>query len=523
MLRSVTICDDSLPSGNVQHFANTFGVWGSTNNGDATNVVAIGAQNFNRSYSYDSLNRISSMSAPGDQCSGLSWTTDPWGNRTNQTPTGGTCWSFNSTVGTNNQLGAPYTYDAAGNMIYDGTHSYTYDAENRLTAVDGGNTATYVYDALGHRIQKIVSGVSTQYYYDPSGNMIADYDDGCGATCWNEAYVYINGQMKAEYTSSTTYFVHPDMLGSTRLVTAFPTPSIIDCNDYYPFGELISCGGSGFRYKFTGKERDIESGLDNFGARYNASSFGRFMSPDSPSYSNHKNPQTWNLYAYSLNAPITFRDADGHTIVCANNVQQCQKDAAAATGNADAAARVTTQTTTTNHSFLGLFHWTTTETTIAISGDVNSFRSLSANAGKLADLVASKDTVTVTYDQYARPSFWAAGVTLNGGSTSYTPHEGYSAQAFIDPSRAPGIIYDPDAVGQNLPQATTAEEFGHEVLGHIWGELIGGDPAGTRANMRDSIIGENAVRALDPTRGQKGPDSHHNYNEMPPDPPKPQQ
>ena len=33
-------------------------------------------------------------------------------------------------------------------------------------------------------------------------------------------------------------------------------------------------------YKFTGKERDSESGLDNFGARYNASSMGRFMTPD---------------------------------------------------------------------------------------------------------------------------------------------------------------------------------------------------------------------------------------------------
>jgi len=33
-------------------------------------------------------------------------------------------------------------------------------------------------------------------------------------------------------------------------------------------------------YKFTGKERDFESGLDNFGARYMGSILGRFMSPD---------------------------------------------------------------------------------------------------------------------------------------------------------------------------------------------------------------------------------------------------
>ena len=101
---------------------------------------------------------------------------------------------------------------------------------------------------------------------------------------------------------------------------------------------------------------------------------------------------------------MTFRDADGHLIVCANNSSQCKKDAAAATGNAQAASQVTTQTTTTQHSFLGLFSWTTTQTQIAITGDINSFRALSANASKLADLVTSKDTITVSYDQYAQPS-----------------------------------------------------------------------------------------------------------------------
>jgi RHS repeat-associated protein len=46
-------------------------------------------------------------------------------------------------------------------------------------------------------------------------------------------------------------------------------------------------------YKFTGKERDSESGLDNFGARYNSSAMGRFMSPDNPKFSEKTDPQTW--------------------------------------------------------------------------------------------------------------------------------------------------------------------------------------------------------------------------------------
>ncbi len=71
-------------------------------------------------------------------------------------------------------------------------------------------------------------------------------------------------------------------------------------------------------YKFTGKERDSESGNDYFGARYYASSMGRFMSPDWSAkqdpvpYAKLDNPQTLNLYSYVENNPLTSVDEDGH-------------------------------------------------------------------------------------------------------------------------------------------------------------------------------------------------------------------
>ena len=86
-------------------------------------------------------------------------------------------------------------------------------------------------------------------------------------------------------------------------------------------------------YRFTGKERDAESGLDNFGARYFGSSMGRFMSPDFGGlfgeshpdpvpWADLENPQTLNLYAYGLNNPVTNADDDGHNVrVCDNNGQ----------------------------------------------------------------------------------------------------------------------------------------------------------------------------------------------------------
>ena len=70
--------------------------------------------------------------------------------------------------------------------------------------------------------------------------------------------------------------------------------------------------------KFTGKERDSESGLDYFGARYYASSMGRWMSPDwadkpeAVPYSDLANPQSLNLYGYVNNNPLSKADADGH-------------------------------------------------------------------------------------------------------------------------------------------------------------------------------------------------------------------
>ena len=69
---------------------------------------------------------------------------------------------------------------------------------------------------------------------------------------------------------------------------------------------------------FTGKERDTESGNDYFGARYYASTVGRFLSPDWAAqaqpipYAKLDNPQTLNLYSYVGNNPLSQVDADGH-------------------------------------------------------------------------------------------------------------------------------------------------------------------------------------------------------------------
>jgi RHS repeat-associated protein len=72
--------------------------------------------------------------------------------------------------------------------------------------------------------------------------------------------------------------------------------------------------------RYTGKERDAESGLDYFGARYYGSNMGRFTSPDGFSDgSDFDNPQSWNLYSYVRNNPLTNTDPDGHDCVNTSN------------------------------------------------------------------------------------------------------------------------------------------------------------------------------------------------------------
>ena len=100
--------------------------------------------------------------------------------------------------------------------------------------------------------------------------------------------------------------------------------------EFAPFGEELDTESSAMRYRYTGKERDAESGLDYFGARYYASSMGRWMSPDwaanpeAVPYSKLDNPQSLNLYQYVLNNPLSQKDDDGHEIIYADGLKNSQ-------------------------------------------------------------------------------------------------------------------------------------------------------------------------------------------------------
>ena len=308
----------------------------SSNNGNVLSQrIRVGATfNQNQAYTYDALNRLSTATESG---SGTAWsqtyTYDRYGNRR---VTAGASHGSNQALtpqstadiaaGTNRLAGTKgvntVAYDAAGNLKADwAANAFKYDGDNRLVAFDKAmgtdSDTTYAYDGEGRRVRKVVGGsggVTTTYVYNVLGQLVAEF-----------------GGMAEEQPG--TRYLTPDHLGSTRLVTA-EDQSVLSRHDYLPFGEEIGAalgnrdqasGVSGYTasrtdgpaQKFTGKERDNESGLDYFGARYFSGAGGRFTSPDliNVTWKRLVNPaNTLNKYSYAANNPLLYVDPNGQDV-----------------------------------------------------------------------------------------------------------------------------------------------------------------------------------------------------------------
>ena len=197
---------------------------------------------------------------------------------------------------------------------------YTYDAENRLISVYNSayGTYEYAYDALGHRVEKLANNVAQEYYlFDLADREVTRLN---ASGNWVTGEVYAGGKHLATYGDSTTTFDHADWLGTERARTNV-SAALCESMLSLPFGDGFSTSGScsdASPLHFTGKEHDYESNLENFGARYYNSVYGRFVTPDWSSvpapvpYADLTNPQTLNQYVIVHDNPNTFADLDGH-------------------------------------------------------------------------------------------------------------------------------------------------------------------------------------------------------------------
>jgi RHS repeat-associated protein len=309
----------------------------ANNNGNVASqtILVNGAQLEAQSYTYDLLNRLKSVSA--DTGWSQTYVYDRYGNRTQLAGTANGNLVLSGvtpqvTTDSAAQVEAQFpgnrwtgaTIEAtSGNVLRPKAGAYpllSYDGENRVTGATTGVTGwmTAAYDGEGRRVKRTVNGVVTRYVYDALGRLAAEYSDA------------VTGE-------SGPRVVVSDVLGSTRLLMS--SSGVTARYDYLPFGEEIPAGLGGRttaqgyltqgavdpqRVKFTGKERDGETGLDFFEARYLSSAQGRFTSPD-PATGWASDPQSWNMYAYGRNNPLLYTDPDGQTYrICDSDGKNCR-------------------------------------------------------------------------------------------------------------------------------------------------------------------------------------------------------
>ena len=129
-------------------------------------------------------------------------------------------------------------------------------------------------------------------------------------------HICARNQLVAEYRGGTDYYYYAsDQVNSTRAVTN-GSGTVVYSVAYDPYGGIQKTWGTPTytpSLKFSGKERDAESGLDYFGARYHASFYYRFLSAD-PIINRQDalgNPQLWNLYSFCRDSPIAYWDPNG--------------------------------------------------------------------------------------------------------------------------------------------------------------------------------------------------------------------
>jgi RHS repeat-associated protein len=290
----------------------------SKNNGNIarqTITVPGVSPTFVQTYKYDVLNRLKEAKEMNGAVQTWIQTLDydRYGNRTtfNQTKVGEQPITQTPAVSTasNRITAAGYVYDFNGNLTQDNLgRQFTFDGSNKQTQVkDSLNNVigTYYYDGSGRRVQKITASETVVYVYDVLGRLVAEYSTQAAA---NPGLSYV-----------TT-----DNVGSPRVLTD-SAGAVLARRDFMPFGEELVAGtanrataqkyGSGIdklRNRFTGYQKDAETGLDFAEARYYDNRYARFTAVD-PLLASGKSadPQTFNRYAYVQNNPLVLIDPTG--------------------------------------------------------------------------------------------------------------------------------------------------------------------------------------------------------------------
>lgn len=200
--------------------------------------------------------------------------------------------------------GTAQTYNTNGALTGDGTWTFGYDVENRLTSASKtGVSMSFVYDPLGRQIQKTVGAVKTRYVYSDV-QRIADYD-GVTNTLQNRHVhgVFADEVLLSVSSAGVVTYRHTDRRRS-QIATTSAAGVVSSVTKYSPTGISASVPAGNFGY--TGQLLDTESGFYNYKNRYMSPVQGRFLQPDPAGYD-----VRLNLFTYVANDPLNLVDPLG--------------------------------------------------------------------------------------------------------------------------------------------------------------------------------------------------------------------
>ena len=269
-------------------------------------------------YEYDSLNRLTAA----DYSDGtyFHYNYDAVGNRVwEETQVGKTCYRYDianrlervwsvavgEACGSGGEWGVSYGWDDNGNLLFDGTYTYSY-TNNKLSSItDAQNNEliSYQYNGLGNRVSQTVNGVTTNHVLDQAAGLTQVLEDG------TNTYLYGNGRIAQFSVSDSAYYL-TDALGSVRQLVD-GNSGITLTKSYEPYGEILSSAGSGAStYGYTGEMQDVSTGLVYLRARYYAYRDARFLTRDSWK-GDYAMPMSYNGWLYGYANPQRYTDPTG--------------------------------------------------------------------------------------------------------------------------------------------------------------------------------------------------------------------
>ncbi len=188
--------------------------------------------------------------------------------------------------------------------------TYSYDAENRLTALSTGGTSigSYAHDGAGDRVAKTTAAGMTAYTLDLASALPQVIAETTGSS--TTTYAFAGGPLELDRAGST-YWYQTDTLGSVRLLTHASGNSASSYN-YSAFGATRTSSGSvANEVRFSGERTDTESGLEFLRARTYDPATGTFLQRDTFGIT-PTDSQSLDLYAYTSNNPVNAVDPSGH-------------------------------------------------------------------------------------------------------------------------------------------------------------------------------------------------------------------